>query len=99
MTAGGICNARYCFATYFADLVELQPERIQGAPYAVQSDIWSLGLTIVEVAQNHPALPPPGHPQLAIFELLEFIVHQPIPELPADKYSPELRDFVKLWYV
>ncbi|RUS23311.1 kinase-like domain-containing protein [Endogone sp. FLAS-F59071] len=74
----------------------MAPERIQGAPYAVQSDIWSLGLTIIEVAQNHPALPPPGHPQLAIFELLDFIVHQPIPELPADKYSPELRDFVKL---
>ncbi|RUS32686.1 putative dual specificity protein kinase Fuz7 [Jimgerdemannia flammicorona] len=73
----------------------MAPERIQGAPYAVQSDIWSLGLTIIEVAQNRPALPPPGYSQLAIFELLDFIVHQPIEELPDDR-SAELRDFVRV---
>ncbi|OZJ04770.1 Splicing factor 3B subunit 1 [Bifiguratus adelaidae] len=71
----------------------MAPERIQGAKYDVSSDIWSLGLTIIEVAERRPALPPPGIPALAIFELLDFIVHQPVPELGEDR-SPECRNFV-----
>ncbi|KAG2223158.1 hypothetical protein INT45_011504 [Circinella minor] len=71
----------------------MAPERIKGATYSVQSDIWSLGLTIIEVAQNHPALPPPGQPHLSVFELLDFIVSQPLPNLGDDR-SIECRDFI-----
>ncbi|AET41615.1 mitogen-activated protein kinase kinase MKK1 Ecym_8337 [Eremothecium cymbalariae DBVPG len=31
----------------------MAPERIQGQPYSVTSDVWSLGLTLLEVAQAH----------------------------------------------
>lgn len=31
----------------------MAPERIQGEPYSVTCDVWSLGLTILEVAQGH----------------------------------------------
>ncbi|SSD60891.1 related to MAP kinase kinase MKK2/SSP33 [Saccharomycodes ludwigii] len=31
----------------------MAPERIQGQPYSVTSDVWSLGLTILEVAEGH----------------------------------------------
>ncbi|KAG2179959.1 hypothetical protein INT43_003746 [Umbelopsis isabellina] len=72
----------------------MAPERIQGAPYSVQSDIWSLGLTIIEVSQNRPALPPAGQPHLSIFELLDFIVHQPVPTLNSDHVSKECKNFV-----
>ncbi|ORZ07585.1 kinase-like domain-containing protein [Absidia repens] len=71
----------------------MAPERIKGGTYSVRSDIWSLGLSIIEVAQNQPALPPPDNPNLSIFELLDFIVHQPMPNLGADR-SPECRDFI-----
>jgi len=71
----------------------MAPERIKGAQYSVQSDIWSLGLTIIEVAQNCPALPPPGQPHLSIFELLDYIVRQPVPTIGNDR-SSECRDFV-----
>lgn len=27
-----------------------QPERIQGAPYTVKSDVWSLGISLIELA-------------------------------------------------
>lgn len=70
----------------------MAPERIQGRPYTVKSDIWSLGLTLYEVAESRPALPPPGKP-LAIFELLDYIVHQPMPELKSLR-SEELIDFI-----
>ncbi|KAG1109228.1 hypothetical protein G6F42_015720 [Rhizopus arrhizus] len=72
----------------------MAPERIKGATYSVSSDIWSLGLTIIEVAQNRPALPPPGQPHLSIFELLDFIVHQPMPTV-GDSRSPECQNFVE----
>ena len=31
----------------------MAPERIQGQPYSVTCDVWSLGLTILEVAEGH----------------------------------------------
>ncbi|KAI7869321.1 kinase-like domain-containing protein [Spinellus fusiger] len=64
-----------------------------GGTYSVRSDIWSLGLTIIEVAQNGPALPPPGQSHLSIFELLDFIVHQPMPNLGPER-SELCRDFI-----
>ncbi|ORE06736.1 Protein kinase C signaling pathway involved MAPKK protein [Rhizopus azygosporus] len=72
----------------------MAPERIQGNAYAVQSDIWSLGLTLIEVSQNRPALPPPDQPHLSIFELLDFIVRQPVPEITGSHISDECKNFV-----
>ncbi|CEI89754.1 Putative STE/STE7 protein kinase [Rhizopus microsporus] len=75
----------------------MAPERIQGNAYAVQSDIWSLGLTLIEVSQNRPALPPPDQPHLSIFELLDFIVRQPVPEITGSHISDECKNFVAVW--
>ena len=36
-----------------------QPERLQGTQYTVQSDIWSLGLSLVEMALGRYPIPPP----------------------------------------
>lgn len=36
-----------------------QPERLQGANYSVQSDIWSLGLSLIEMAIGMYPIPPP----------------------------------------
>ncbi len=37
----------------------LKPERLQGNHYTVQSDIWSLGLSLVEMAIGRYPVPPP----------------------------------------
>lgn len=38
----------------------MQPERIQGAPYTIKSDVWSLGISLVELAQGRfPFADPP----------------------------------------
>ncbi|ORZ21980.1 kinase-like domain-containing protein [Absidia repens] len=74
----------------------MAPERIKGNAYAVQSDIWSLGLTLIEVSQNEPALPPPGHPDLSIFELLDFIVRQPVPIIQGSHISDACKNFVAI---
>lgn len=70
----------------------MSPERIQGEKYSVQSDVWSLGMTLVELVLGKFPFPPNGQP-LSVFELLEYIVHEPVPTLSCD-YSTEFRDFI-----
>ncbi|KAJ1902292.1 Protein kinase C signaling pathway involved MAPKK protein [Coemansia sp. IMI 209127] len=81
--------------TFVGTSYYMAPERIQGDRYAVQSDIWSLGLTLIEVSQNQFPFPPPGHPQLSVIELLEYIIHMPVPEMDKAKFSTECCDFVR----
>lgn len=61
----------------------MAPERIQGEPYSVTCDVWSLGLTILEVAQGHF---PFGSDKITVniapIELLVMIL----------TFTPELRD-------
>ncbi|XP_017771492.1 PREDICTED: dual specificity mitogen-activated protein kinase kinase dSOR1 [Nicrophorus vespilloides] len=46
----------------------MSPERLQGTHYSVQSDIWSLGLSLVEMAIGMYPIPPPSAKTLsAIF--------------------------------
>lgn len=44
---------------------QFQPERLQGTHYSVQSDIWSLGLSLVEMAIGMYPIPPPDAKTLA----------------------------------
>ncbi|OBZ87334.1 Dual specificity protein kinase FUZ7 [Choanephora cucurbitarum] len=74
----------------------MSPERIMGSPYSVKSDVWSLGITLMELALGRFPFPPEGTP-LSIFELLQHIVHEPVPEFPPNKeYPSDLTDFVAL---
>lgn len=74
----------------------MSPERISGKTYDYKSDIWSLGLVILECAigrfpfiqsedqQNWPSF----------YELLDAIVSKPPPAAPSDQFSPEFCSFV-----
>ncbi|XP_065332997.1 dual specificity mitogen-activated protein kinase kinase dSOR1 [Cloeon dipterum] len=86
----------------------MSPERLQGSHYSVQSDVWSLGLSLVEMAIGVYPVPPPDPatlmadaavPQqrpMAIFELLNYIVNEPPPRLPPNHFSTEFKEFVDL---
>uniref|UniRef100_A0A8C9WBA4 Dual specificity mitogen-activated protein kinase kinase 2 n=1 Tax=Scleropages formosus TaxID=113540 RepID=A0A8C9WBA4_SCLFO len=46
----------------------MSPERLQGTHYSVQSDVWSMGLSLVELAVGRFPIPPPDAKELeAIF--------------------------------
>ncbi|XP_044761711.1 dual specificity mitogen-activated protein kinase kinase dSOR1-like [Coccinella septempunctata] len=92
----------------------MSPERLQGTHYSVQSDIWSLGLSLVEMAIGMYPIPPPDAKTLAaifgshrdpnaepicprpmaIFELLDYIVNEQPPKLPAGIFTNDFKDFV-----
>ncbi|KWU42012.1 MAP kinase, partial [Rhodotorula sp. JG-1b] len=75
----------------------MAPERIkgesQGAPtsYTASSDVWSLGLSVIEAACGHYPYPPETYQN--VFAQLTAIVHGDPPALP-DSYSPTAQDFV-----
>jgi len=79
----------------------VQPERIKGeslnnlGTYTVSSDVWSLGLSIIEIALGTYPYPPETYSN--VFAQLTAIVHGPPPELPTDKYSSTAADFVTAW--
>jgi len=79
----------------------MAPERIQGAPYTITSDIWSVGLTIHELAANRFPFPPEGESQFPLgpIELLSYIVKLDPPVLQDDAqatWTRALKDFLRL---
>lgn len=87
---GSIAETFVGTGTYMA------PERISGSPYTVKSDVWSVGLTLMELAigkfpyvdSNDPE-DEPGGPQ-GILDLLQQIVMEPSPKLPKSDAFPSI---------
>uniref|UniRef100_A0A8C7GL72 mitogen-activated protein kinase kinase n=1 Tax=Oncorhynchus kisutch TaxID=8019 RepID=A0A8C7GL72_ONCKI len=74
----------------------MAPERINPEinqkGYNVKSDIWSLGITMIELAILRFPYDSWGTP----FQQLKQVVEEPSPQLPADQFSPEFVDFTSL---
>ncbi|GAU33159.1 hypothetical protein TSUD_206180 [Trifolium subterraneum] len=75
-----------------------QPERINGSQrgYNYKSDIWSLGLILLECALGRFPYTPPDQSERweSIFELIETIVDKPPPTPPSDQFSAEFCSFI-----
>lgn len=78
----------------------MAPERIQGSPYTVKSDVWSVGLTLMELAigkfpfsSDSGSDDEPGGPQ-GILDLLQQIVLEPAPKLPKSDAFPSILEDV-----
>ncbi|KAH8928158.1 Pkinase-domain-containing protein [Atractiella rhizophila] len=79
----------------------MAPERIRGAKYTINSDVWSLGLTLLELAMNRFPFPPEGEPPLGPIELLTYIVKMEVPKLEDNeaegvKWTKYIRDFINV---
>lgn len=85
----------------------MSPERLFGHSYSVQSDIWSLGLSLVELAlgmypipQHDPMLMykgerPPEAGKMPVFELMQCIANEPPPTIPGPPiFTEEFKEFV-----
>jgi mitogen-activated protein kinase kinase len=79
----------------------MAPERIKGesqnnlGTYTVSSDVWSLGLSIIEIGMGHYPYPPETYSN--VFAQLTAIVHGEPPQLPDDKdYSDEAKEWVSM---
>ncbi len=90
----------------------LQPERLSGDQYSICSDVWSTGITLLELVQNRFPFPT----DLSQIELMMYITQNEVcrpdflvlliltcgiqpPELEDDDdatYSPEMKNFLKV---
>ncbi|MCO5565676.1 hypothetical protein L7F22_019350 [Adiantum nelumboides] len=78
----------------------MAPERIKGLPYTITSDVWSLGLTVLELASNRFPFPPEGEPPLGPIDLLSYVITMKVPELKDDpaagvKWTRVFKDFLE----
>ncbi|TLD33350.1 hypothetical protein PspLS_00588 [Pyricularia sp. CBS 133598] len=70
--------------TFIGTSYYMAPERITGQSYTITSDVWSTGVTLLEVAQHRFPFPADGTemaPRAGLIDLLTYIVRQPIPKL------------------
>ena len=67
----------------------MAPEVITNSGYDTRADIWSLGITAIELAQRSP----PNY-QLHPIRVLFVIAKGPPPLLTGSQYSSEFKDFV-----
>jgi serine/threonine protein kinase len=70
----------------------LAPERIYGGQhkYDHRSDVWSLGITLCELALGQFPYPPYRN----LFEQMKLVVDGPPPTLPEGMFSEDFTDFV-----
>lgn len=84
--------------TFVGTSTYMAPERIQGEKYTVKSDVWSFGLTIMELAigkfpfGNSEHLSEDDGAPAGILDLLQQIVHEPAPRLPKSDAFPSILD-------
>jgi mitogen-activated protein kinase kinase len=96
-TVNSVANTFVGTSTYMA------PERIQGGAYTIKSDVWCVGLTVMELAigrfpfdsSDSAAGDRASAGPMGILDLLQQIVHEPAPKLPkSEAFPPILDDFV-----
>ncbi|KAG0253122.1 MAP kinase kinase (MEK) [Mortierella polycephala] len=73
----------------------MSPERIRGWNYGVQSDVWSLGITLMELALGRFPLDAECK-SLTILELLQHIVNEPLPTLPRGEFPEDFCNFIDI---
>ena len=93
--------------TFIGTSYYMAPERITGQSYTITSDVWSTGVTLLEVAQHRFPFPADGtemQPRAGLIDLLTYIVRQQIPKLKDEpenhiKWSDNFKYFIECWYV
>ncbi|XP_073160536.1 dual specificity mitogen-activated protein kinase kinase 5 isoform X5 [Lepidochelys kempii] len=73
--------------TYVGTNAYMAPERISGEQYGIHSDVWSLGISFMEIQKNQGSLMQP-------LQLLQCIVDEESPVLPVGEFSEPFVHFI-----
>ena len=76
----------------------MSPERISGKKYYTDTDLWSLGILLLECAIGRFPYPDPDDTsvkELGFWELMQYITKKPSPSLPKEGFTEEFQDFIK----
>lgn len=91
--SGEIAHTAAFAKTFVGTIKYMSPARIKGSPHSTKSDIWSLGLVILECALGKY---PYGvdTPQTTFFSRLNDIVNNPEPIPPKGQFSDPFLNFI-----
>uniref|UniRef100_A0A7S1FIZ3 mitogen-activated protein kinase kinase n=1 Tax=Noctiluca scintillans TaxID=2966 RepID=A0A7S1FIZ3_NOCSC len=85
--------------TWVGTTYYMSPERVQRKPYRYDSDMWSLGITLIEcISGLYPYADGDGTVARSesFWKLMDKIVKQDAPRLPSDKgHSVDAQDFIQ----
>ena len=70
----------------------MSPERILGENYSYSSDVWSMGLVLIECATNRY----PYSNINSMIEMAQTVTESDPPTLQGDRFTGEFRDFIAL---
>lgn len=79
-----------CLTSWVGTMSYMSPERLSGYEYFKDTDLWSLGIILIECATGRCPTPDAG-----FWDLLAYLTQNAPPRLP-DTYSIEFRDFVSI---
>lgn len=84
--------------TLIGTYLYMSPERIYGLPYSFNSDLWSVAMTIFEMALGYyPYIIYNKNKEISdIWTLSNVIKENPIPPLSENEFSPEFIDFITI---
>jgi mitogen-activated protein kinase kinase len=76
--------------TFVGTATYMSPERIQGEKYTIKSDVWSVGMTLLELATGSFPFVNDRSDVVETLALLEWIVMEPSPKLPESEAFPKV---------
>ena len=80
-------------SSWVGTMTYMSPERLKGQTYFADTDLWSLGIVLVECATG--TRPYTQKSNTGFWELINYMEANPSPRLP-DEFSVEFRDFVSI---
>jgi len=92
--SGELANSLAETASWCGTVTYMSPERIQGSAYSYDSDVWALGLSVLECALGRfPYVHTSEDPAAIFWDLLHQIVQKPVPSIPKG-FSEDFTSFV-----
>ncbi|KAH9479134.1 MAP kinase kinase skh1/pek1 [Psilocybe cubensis] len=93
--SGELTNESF-LGTFTGTLVYMAPERVSGGEYTIRADVWSAGISLLELVQNRFPFPA----ELSTIELILTITNSEPPSLEDDPeaditWSDEMKDFIR----
>lgn len=76
--------------TFTGTVTYMSPERVDGKPYSLPSDVWALGLTLLEAATGRY----PYDASAGVMQLMVQVMQEDCPLPPVGSVSHEFRDFL-----
>ncbi|CDW76221.1 UNKNOWN [Stylonychia lemnae] len=95
--SGQMNNTLDCMVTWVGTVQFMSPERLKGEPYFSDTDIWSLGLTLVECALGRYPYPYEGDEskELGFWDIVSYVSEKDPPKLPST-FSDDFKNFIAI---